>query len=103
VPFLSWCNVAMHAAVGTSAAIGFPLALAGSLGFVLNGLKVGAELPPMSLGFIYLPAFIGIAAVSILSAPLGARIAHRLPVTQLKRAFAVFLYLIGLRMLWTLL
>jgi uncharacterized membrane protein YfcA len=56
----------------------------------------------MSLGFLYLPALIGIAAASILTAPLGARIAHRLPVARLKQVFAVLLYGMGLRMVWTM-
>ena len=103
VPFMVWCNMTMHNAVGTSAAIGFPIAVTGAVGYLLNGLKVSAELPPMSLGFLYLPALIGIAATSILTAPLGARIAHKLPVAQLKRVFAVLLYVMGARMVWTLL
>ena len=103
VPFMVWCNMTMHNAVGTSAAIGFPIAVAGAAGYLINGLKVASELPPMSLGFLYLPALIGIAVTSILTAPLGARIAHKLPVAQLKRVFAILLYVMGARMVWTLL
>ena len=99
VPFMVWCNVAMHTAVGTSAAIGFPIALAGALGYIVNGLKA-SHLPPLSLGYIYLPALIGIAAVSILTAPYGARLAHKLPVPTLKRFFALFLLAMATRMLW---
>jgi uncharacterized membrane protein YfcA len=102
VPFMVWCNMTIHNAVGTSAAIGFPIAVAGAAGYLLNGLKAAADLPPMSLGFLYLPALIGIAAASILTAPLGARIAHRLPVARLKQVFAVLLYGMGLRMVWTM-
>jgi uncharacterized membrane protein YfcA len=102
VPFMVWCNMTMHNAVGTSAAIGFPIAVAGAAGYLINGLKVAADLPPMSLGFLYLPALIGIAVTSILTAPLGARIAHKLPVAQLKRVFAILLYVMGARMVWTL-
>ncbi len=102
VPFMVWCNMTMHNAVGTSAAIGFPIAVAGAAGYLINGLKVAADLPPMSLGFLYLPALIGIAVTSILTAPLGARIAHKLPVAQLKRVFAILLYIMGARMVWTL-
>jgi uncharacterized protein len=94
VPFMTWCNTPMHMAIGTSAAIGFPIALAGTAGYVVNGLRT-AGMPEYSLGFIYLPALIGIAAVSILTAPLGAKLAHKLPVPTLKRFFAVFLYLMA--------
>lgn len=97
VPFLVWCNVSMRDAIGTSAAIGFPIALAGAAGYVANGLAVMA-LPPHSLGFVYLPALLGVAAVGVLTAPLGARLAHRLPVTQLKRTFAALLLVMAARM-----
>ena len=102
VPFLVWCNVAMHTAVGTSAAIGLPIALAGALGYVVNG--TGApNLPSWSFGYVYLPALVGIASVSILTAPYGARLAHRLPVPALKRFFALFLLAMATRMLWGML
>jgi len=99
VPFLVWCNMGMRHAIGTSAAIGFPIALSGAIGYVANGLPVDG-LPPYSLGFVYLPALIGIAAASFLSAPLGARLAHRLPVSRLKKIFAILLLTIGTKMLW---
>jgi len=98
VPFLVWCNLPLHRAVGSSAAIGFPIALAGASGYLLNGLAV-TNLPGGSLGFIYLPALAGIALASVLTAPLGARLAHSLPVTRLKKVFALFLVLMGTRML----
>jgi uncharacterized membrane protein YfcA len=88
----------MHSAVGTSAAIGFPIAVAGSIGYVLNG--VGAQgLPGGSLGFVYFPALLGIALASMLTAPVGVRMAHALPVARLKKLFAIFLLIMGLRML----
>jgi uncharacterized membrane protein YfcA len=98
VPFLVWCNVAMHSAIGTSAAIGFPIALAGTLGYVTNGLTAG-NLPPLTLGFVYLPALAGISVASILTAPLGARLAHTLPVPRLKKIFALFLIALATKML----
>lgn len=98
VPFLVWCNVSLHNAIGTSAAIGFPIALAGAIGYVANGLLVGS-LPAYSFGFVYLPSLVGIAVVSILTAPLGARLAHSLPVPQLKKAFALLLIATGTKML----
>jgi uncharacterized membrane protein YfcA len=101
VPFLVWCNVPMHHAVGTSAAIGFPIALAGAAGYILNGLTVSA-LPSGAIGFVYLPALVGIAAASVCTAPLGARLAHSLPVGGLKKAFAVLLLVMGTKLLTSL-
>jgi len=106
VPFMSWCNVPLHRAIASSAALGFPIAVAGALGFVVNGLLAQAKgqvLPPHSLGYVYLPALAAIALASVLTAPLGARLAHALPVARLKRMFAVLLLLLGARMLWNLL
>lgn len=99
VPFMSWCNVPVHHAIGTSAAIGFPIAVAGTLGYLVNGLGV-AGLPAMSLGYLDLPALAGIAVFSMLMAPLGARLAHKLPVLTLKRVFAAFIIIIATRMAW---
>ena len=98
VPFLSWCNVSIRQAVATSAACGFPIALAGSVGFVATGLNA-ADLPGWSLGYVHGPSLVGIALVSMLMAPLGAKLAHTLPTETLKRVFAVFLALVGLKML----
>ena len=98
VPFLVRCNLPVHNAVGTSAAIGFPIAIAGTAGYMLNGMAV-ASLPAGSFGFVYLPALIGISVASVLTAPLGVRLAHSLPVLHLKRIFAVFLMIMGTRML----
>jgi uncharacterized membrane protein YfcA len=97
VPFLLWCNVAMRNAIGTSAAIGFPIALAGAAGYVANGLA--ATLPPHTLGFVHLPALAGVAVASIATAPLGARLAHTLPVARLKKIFALLLVVMGTKML----
>jgi uncharacterized protein len=98
VPFLIWCNVSVRSAIGTSAAIGFPIAVAGALGYVVNGLSV-SSLPQFSLGFVYLPALVGIGVMSVLTAPLGARLAHVLPVVAIKRSFAFLLLLVALKML----
>ncbi len=96
IPFLLWCNVSTHRAIGTVAAMAFPLALAGTLGYVIAGWNVEG-LPPWSLGFLYVPAFIGISATSMLTAPLGARLAHRLKGATLRRIFAVFLVVMGVK------
>lgn len=98
VPSMVWCNIGVHQAVGTSAAIGFPIAVAGTLGYILNGLHVSG-LPPYSFGYLYLPALVGIVSASVLTAPLGVWMAHSLPVDKLKRLFAVLLLVVGTRML----
>lgn len=98
VPFLTWCNTAIRQAVATSAACGLPIALAGALGFIMTGLNA-SSLPAWSLGYVYGPALLGIAMTSMLSAPFGARLAHTLPTQILKKVFAIFLAIIGARML----
>lgn len=100
VPFMLWHNVPLHRAIATSAAIGFPIAVAGAAGYVLGG-RGAAGLPAGSWGFVYLPALAGIVLGSVLTAPLGARTAHRLPVRPLKRIFALLLVTLALRMAWT--
>jgi len=97
VPFLLWCNVQAHTAVGTAAAIGLPIALAATTGYVAGGLHVG-DLPAWSLGFVYLPALLGIVCISVLTAPYGVRLAHSLPVDRLKKAFSVLLFIVATRM-----
>jgi hypothetical protein len=97
VPLLVHWRVRMHEAVATSAALGVPIALGGALGFVLTGAD--AVVAPWSLGYVYLPALIGIAPTSVLFAPLGARLAHRLHTLALRRVFAAFLLIVGVRML----
>jgi len=98
VPFMIWCNLTVHHAIGTSAAIGFPIAIAGTIGYMLNGWGT-VNLPAFSFGYIYLPGVIGIASASVLTAPLGVRLAHRLPVDRLKKTFAVLLLVVAIRML----
>jgi uncharacterized membrane protein YfcA len=88
----------MQHAIGTSAAIGFPIALAGTLGYRVNGWSA-AGTPPLTLGYIYLPAFLLIGVVSVLTAPFGAACAHRLPVATLKKVFAGVLILLVVKML----
>jgi uncharacterized protein len=99
VPFMVWCNVAMHTATATSAALGLPIALSGSIGHLVAGAAVQGE-PPGAIGYIYIPALVLIASASVLFAPLGARMAHRLDVKQLKRVFAVLLYALAGSMAW---
>jgi uncharacterized membrane protein YfcA len=98
VPYLHWNGVAMRNAVATSAACGLPIALAGSVGFLVVGWGDGA-LPEGSGGFLYGPALPGIVITSLLFAPLGARLAHSIPVSALRRVFALLLFAVGIRLL----
>lgn len=100
VPFMTWCNVRMQNAIGTSAAIGLPIALAGAAGYLVNGWGASG-LPAWSVGYVYVPALVAISLVSTFTAPLGARLAHRLPVATLKKIFAVVLVLLSAKMLHT--
>jgi uncharacterized membrane protein YfcA len=99
IPFMTWCNVRIQSAVATSAALGFPIALAGTLSNIFWGWGE-PKLPAYSLGFVYMPALAVIASASVLMAPLGARTAHRWPVKRLRRVFAFLLYALALYMLW---
>jgi len=102
VPFLTWCNVRIQTAIGTSAAVGLPIALAGAMGYLFNGWGA-AELPVYTLGFIYWPAVIAMALASLFFAPMGAGLAHRLPVATLKKLFAALVIVLALQMLRTVL
>jgi len=101
VPFMVWCNVPMLHAIGTAAAIGFPIAAAGTVGYVAIGLGEPG-LPAWSLGYVYLPALAGVTLASMSLAPLGAWAAHRLPTKLLRRIFAVLMFTLATRMLITL-
>ncbi|MBS0371511.1 MAG: sulfite exporter TauE/SafE family protein [Proteobacteria bacterium] len=102
VPFMTWCNVKMQNAIGTSAAIGLPIALAGALGYLINGWGAPG-LPEWTVGFVNLPALVLVSLVSTFTAPIGAGLAHRLPVATLKKIFAALLVLLSLKMLHTVL
>jgi uncharacterized membrane protein YfcA len=99
VPFMTWCNVPVHNAVATSAALGFPIAVASTLGNVIGGWPVHNPLPG-GFGYLWLPGLAIIASASVLLAPLGARTAHAMNVGQLKRVFAGMLYLLAAYMLY---
>lgn len=94
VPFMTWCNVKIHDAVGTSAALGFPIALAGTLGYMWAGQDL-PQMPAGSVGYIYLPGLLVISLASISTAPLGARTAHRMDIQPLKKVFAAVLYVLA--------
>ncbi len=94
VPFMTWCNVKIHDAVGTSAALGFPIALAGTLGYIWAGQGM-PQMPPGSIGYLYLPGLVVVSLASICTAPLGARTAHRMDIRPLKKVFAAVLYVLA--------
>ncbi len=99
VPFMTWCNVAMHTAVASSAALGFPVALANTVGYVIGGRHVHSPLPG-SFGYLWLPGLVVVATASVTMAPLGARAAHAMDMQQLKRVFGFMLYLLAFYMLY---
>ena len=99
VPFMVAHNVSILNAVATSAALGFPIAVANTLGYVISGGGL-ADLPPYSLGYVWLPGLAVIASCSVMTAPWGARMAHQLPVAKLKKVFATVLYALAAYMLW---
>ncbi len=101
VPFMTWCNVKVQHAIGTSAAIGLPIAVAGTVGYLVNGWAATGA-PPHSLGYIHVPALVLVSLPSVVTAPLGARMAHRLPVATLKKIFAGVLMLLCAKMLHSL-
>ena len=98
VPLLNAAGVEMRKAVATSSACGLPIALAGTMSFIVTGWGV-AGLPVGSTGYVYWPVMLCIVLTSSLLAPLGAALAHRLPGARLRRVFALFLLLVGGRLL----
>lgn len=98
VPYLLWNNIALRKAIATSAACGLPIAIAGSLSYVFTGWQ-HSSLPVNTLGFVHLPAFFCIIITSTLCAPIGARLAHHLPVPVLKKFFAIFLIVLAVKLL----
>jgi len=98
VPWLMWHGSSIHKAIATSAAIGFPIALSGSISYLYTGWQY-ANLPEYSIGFIYLPALLGIVISSVIFAPFGASLAHRLDVQKLKKTFAYLLIVLAVYLL----
>lgn len=101
VPYLSYCGVPVKRAIATAAAVGLPLSASATIGYIAGGLDE-AGLPPGSIGYVNLPVFGGVVAASLLFAPLGATLAHRLPDLLLRRLFAVFLFVLASRMAYNL-
>lgn len=101
VPYLTWRKVDIKKAIGTSAAIGFPLSIAGSVGYLLSGWSHVAPIS-FTYGFINLPAVLVISITSFFTAPIGAKLTQKLPVATLKKIFALLLATLSLKMLWNL-
>jgi len=91
VPFMTWCNEPIHNAVATSAALGFPIALAGTFGYLVAGWNL-SHMPPGNLGYVFWPGLVVLSLASMTTAPMGAKLAHSMDMAPLKRAFAVVLY-----------
>lgn len=98
VPFMTWCNVPPRHAVGTSSALGFPIAAAATLGYVISGWSLPPALPG-AFGYLYLPALLVVSMASMTLAPWGARVAQRIDTRLLKRIFAVLLLALAASML----
>lgn len=99
VPFFTLCRVKLQQAIGTAAALGFPIALAGTIGYVVNGMLQSEPLPSYSLGYVSLPALFWLVSASVLTAPIGARLTHSTKTSLLKAIFVVLLYGLGIKML----
>jgi uncharacterized membrane protein YfcA len=101
IPLMNLSNVPMRQTIGTSAALGLPIAIAGTVGFIFTGLGKD-HLPALSVGYVYLPALVGIVIGTFITVPWGAKMAHSMPVTRLQKIFAVILFILATRMLWSL-
>jgi uncharacterized membrane protein YfcA len=99
VPYLLWHKLPLRHAIATSAAIGFPVAFGGTIGYIVTGYFRGSELPAASLGYVFLPALLWLVVATLVTAPFGARATHRLPVDRLRQVFALFLFILAGRML----
>ncbi len=98
VPYLAYCGYPMRNAVAVSSACGLPIALAGTASYMALGMKAQG-LPDWSLGYVYLPSVLGVGFGSLFTAPLGAKLAQKLPARQLKRYFSVLIFLIAIKLL----
>lgn len=101
VPLLSYCGVPVKRAIATAAAVGLPLAVSATIGYIVGGLDE-AGIPPGSIGYVNLPVFGGVVAASLVFAPLGATLAHKLPDLLLRRLFAALLFVLAGRMAYNL-
>jgi len=102
VPYLVWHKLPLRNAIATSAALGFPIAFGGTLAYIATGYFHGEALPTYSLGYVYLPALLWLVIGTMVTAPLGAKATHNMPVNRLKRIFALVLFALATRMLFKL-
>lgn len=100
VPYLVWQSVDVKKAIGTSAAIGLPISIAGTAGYIINGWSA-TSVSSYTFGYIYLPAVLLISITSFITAPIGAKLAHTLPVGTLKKIFALLLIILSVKMLFS--
>jgi len=101
IPLMTLCNVPMRNAIGTSAALGLPIAIAGAVGYVITGMDQ-SQLPSLTFGYVYLPALVGLVVGTFFTVPYGAKAAHTLPVKTLKKVFGIILFALATKMLLTL-
>jgi len=100
MPFMVYCGVPLITAIGTGVVLAIPIAIMGSIGYIVSGWNTPG-LPPYTLGFIYLPALAVIVCASVAVVPQGVRLAHRLPVQTLRRTFAMLLFALAAKMLYS--
>jgi len=101
LPLLAMCNIPMRNCIGTSAALGLPISVAGAAGYIATGLTKG-NLPPYSIGYVYIPALSGLVLGTFVTVPFGARVAHSIPVARLKQIFAIMLSVLAVKMVVSL-
>jgi uncharacterized protein len=99
VPFLVHCRYPMRNAVAIASACGLPVAVAGTLSYMVLGMGT-LNLPTWSFGYVYLPAFFGVGLGGVLTAPIGAKLAHKLPAQQLKRYFSLLIFILAIKLMW---
>lgn len=99
VPFLVHFQTPIRNAVAIASACGLPIAVAGTVGYALLGINA-LQLPDWSLGYIYVPSFLGIGLASVFTAPIGAKLAHKLPAEELKRYFSLLLFVMAAKLIW---
>jgi len=99
VPYLVHCHYPMRNAVAIASACGLPIAVASTLSYMVLGMNA-PNLPTWSFGYVYLPSFIGVGIGSIFTAPIGAKLAHKLPAQRLKRYFSVLIFMMAIKLMW---
>lgn len=99
VPYLAHCRYPMRNAVAIASACGLPIAIASTISYLVLGISK-PDLPALSVGYVYLPAFFGVSLGSIFTAPIGAKLANKLPATQLKRYFSLLIFFLALKLMW---